>query len=137
MFGGTVNESEQLSYWCSGTLTFLECSSMLNAAPVTNAFLSYTWLVFFSTSWLHYYFTGYLITYWWERTPCVIVVVTRKPSKKRGLKVLFAGTKNELSILSSISFLIYESQKSKILEEVLEFIQQVCHWNLLIELGYW
>ena len=40
----TVNGSEQLSYWCPGTLNFLECSSMLNAAPVTNAFLSYTWL---------------------------------------------------------------------------------------------
>ena len=37
----TVNGSEQLSYWCSSTLIFLECSSMLNAA---NAFLSYTWL---------------------------------------------------------------------------------------------
>ena len=34
--------SEQLSYWWPGTLIFLEYSSMLNDAPVTNAFLSYT-----------------------------------------------------------------------------------------------
>ena len=39
----TVNWSDQLSYWCSGTLIFLECSSMLNTAPVTNTFLTYTW----------------------------------------------------------------------------------------------
>ena len=71
----TVNGSEQLSYWCSGTLIFVECSSMLNVAPVANAFLSYTWLgkcffsdIFFSTSWLHFYFTGYLIMYWWKRS---------------------------------------------------------------------
>ena len=38
----TVNGSEQLSYRCPGTLIFLERSSMLNVAHVTNAFLSYT-----------------------------------------------------------------------------------------------
>ena len=87
-----VNGSKQLSYWCSGTLVFLECSSMLNSAPETNAFLSYTWLskcffsdVFFSTSCLHFYLTGYLIMYWWKCTPCVVVLVTRKPSKKRNM----------------------------------------------------
>ena len=79
--------------WIQTTLLlmprYIECSSMLNAASVTNAFLSYTWLsmfflwCFFSTSWLHFYFTGYLIMYWWKRTPCVVVVVTRKPSRKR------------------------------------------------------
>ena len=31
--------SQQLSYWCSGKFVFLEHSSMLNATPVTNAFL--------------------------------------------------------------------------------------------------
>ena len=40
MCARTVNRSQ----WCSGTLIFLECSSMLNAAPVTNAFWSCTWL---------------------------------------------------------------------------------------------
>ena len=40
----SVNGSEQLFYWCSGTLIFLECSFMLNVTPVKNAFLSYTWL---------------------------------------------------------------------------------------------
>ena len=56
-------------------MIFVESSSMLNVAPVANAFLSYTWLgkcffsdVFFSTSWLHFYFTGYLIIYWWKRS---------------------------------------------------------------------
>ena len=44
MCAKTVNGSKQLSYWCSGKLIFLECSSMSNAAPVINAFLSYTWL---------------------------------------------------------------------------------------------
>ena len=44
MCAKSVNGSKQLSYWCSGTLIFLECSSILNVAPVTNAFLSYTWL---------------------------------------------------------------------------------------------
>ena len=39
-----VNGSEQLSYWSLGKLSFLECSFMLNATPVTNAFSSYTWL---------------------------------------------------------------------------------------------
>ena len=38
MWAKTVNGSEQLSYWYLGTLIFLECSSMLNAASVTNAF---------------------------------------------------------------------------------------------------
>ena len=48
------------------------------------------------------------------------------------LKVLFAERKNELSILSSISFLHYKSQKNKIFENVLEFRRQICHWNVLI-----
>ena len=38
------NGSEQLSYWYSNTFTFLECSSVLNTAPVTNAFLNCTLL---------------------------------------------------------------------------------------------
>ena len=38
----TINGFDQLSYRCSDTLIFLECSSMLNVAPVTNAFLNYT-----------------------------------------------------------------------------------------------
>ena len=42
------------------------------------------------------------------------------------LIVLFAERKNELSISSSISFLLYKSQKSKIFENVLEFRQQIC-----------
>ena len=85
----TINGSKQFSYWCSGTFIFLECSSMLNASPVTNVFLGYTWLgrsffseVFFSTSWLDFSFTGYLIMYWWKRTPCVVAVVIRKPLRK-------------------------------------------------------
>ena len=44
MCARTINGSQQLSYWCSGTLIFFECSFMLNVAPVTNAFLSNTWL---------------------------------------------------------------------------------------------
>ena len=40
----TVNGFDELSHQCSHTLIFLECSSMLNVAPVTNAFLNYTWL---------------------------------------------------------------------------------------------
>ena len=27
-----------------------------------------------TTSWLHFYFSGYLIIYWWEHTPYVVVV---------------------------------------------------------------
>ena len=41
------------------------------------------------------------------------------------LKV-FVEPKNELSILSSISFLYYESQKYKVFENVLEFGQHIC-----------
>ena len=49
MCARTVNGSEQLSYCCSGTFIFLECSSVLNdATPVTNAFLSYLVNVSFS-----------------------------------------------------------------------------------------
>ena len=44
MCARTVNGFDQLSYWCSGTLIFLECSSMLNATLVKNTFLIYTWL---------------------------------------------------------------------------------------------
>ena len=56
----TVNGSKQLSYWYSVTLIFLECSSMLNAASVINAFLSYTWLSkwFFSD----FFFFFYILT---------------------------------------------------------------------------
>ena len=50
---------------------------------------------------------------------------------------LFAEPKNELSTSSSISFSHYESQKNKIFENVLEFRQEVCHWNVLIVLGCW
>ena len=53
------------------------------------------------------------------------------------LKVLFGEPKNELSILSYISFLQCESQKNKIFEIVLEFRQQICHWNILVMLMYW
>ena len=54
------------------------------------------------------------------------------------LKVLFAEPKNELSILSSISFFLhYKSEVNKIFKNVLEFRQQICHWNALIVLGYW
>ena len=52
-------------------------------------------------------------------------------------KVLFAEPKNELGILSSISFLNYKSQKNNTFENVLEFRQETCHWNVLIVLGYW
>ena len=41
------------------------------------------------------------------------------------LKILFAELKNELSILSSISSLHYESRKNQIFEHVLEFRQQI------------
>ena len=51
--------------------------------------------------------------------------------------ILFAEQKNELSTLSSISFLHYESQKNKIFENVLEFRQEICHWTILIVLGCW
>ena len=37
-----VNESEQISYWCSGTFIFLEFSSVLNVTPVTGAVLNCT-----------------------------------------------------------------------------------------------
>ena len=40
MCARAVNGSEQLSYWYSDTFTFLECSSVLNTTPVTNAFLN-------------------------------------------------------------------------------------------------
>ena len=109
MCARTVNGSEQLSYWCSRTLTFLDWSSMLHAAHVTNAFLSYTGLTkcFFSdvffTSWLHFYFTGSLIMYWWKRTPCVAVY----------LKVLLS---QKMNWVSSISFLHSESKKIKFLK---------------------
>ena len=53
------------------------------------------------------------------------------------MKILFAEPKNELSTSSSISFSHYESQKNKIFENVLEFRQEVCHWNVLIVLGCW
>ena len=43
------------------------------------------------------------------------------------LKFLFVEVKNELSILSSISSLHYESQKNKFFENILEFPLQVCH----------
>ena len=58
----TVNASAQLSYWCSGASIFLECSSMLNTAPVTNAFLSYTWLsqCFFFWCFFFYILTKFL-----------------------------------------------------------------------------
>ena len=41
------------------------------------------------------------------------------------IKVIFAEPKSKLSILSSISFSHYESQKNKIFENVLEFRQQL------------
>ena len=44
MCARTVNGSVQLPYLCSRTLIFLEYSSMLNVAPVGNAFLSYSLL---------------------------------------------------------------------------------------------
>ena len=131
-----VNGSEQLSYWYSGTLIFLECSSVLNAAPVTNAFWSYTgfskcffFWCFFSSS----YFTGYLIKYWWKRTPCG----DKKAFKEKKICgaiaskwILFIWSffllSQKLNILSSISFLHYESQSNKIFGNVLEFRQQVC-----------
>ena len=52
-------------------------------------------------------------------------------------KVLSAEPKNELSTLSSIFFLHYESQMYKQFENVSEFRQQICHWNLLIVLECW
>ena len=57
-----VNGSKQLSYWCSGTLVFLECSSMLNSVPETNAYLSYTWLskCFFSNVFFFYIVSTFL-----------------------------------------------------------------------------
>ena len=51
------------------------------------------------------------------------------------LKVLFAEPKNELSILSSISFSHYESQKNKIFENVFEFRQQICNENVINRVG--
>ena len=86
-------------------MIFLECSSMLNDATVANPFLSYTWLD------------------------------TRKLVNFVYLKVLFAKSKNELSILSSISFLHHKSLKNKTFSNVLEFRQQICHWNVLNVLG--
>ena len=53
------------------------------------------------------------------------------------LKGFFAEPKNELSILFSISFLHYESQKNKIFDNVLEFRKQICHCNVLIVLDHW
>ena len=50
------------------------------------------------------------------------------------LKIIFAEPKKELSTLSSISFLDYESQKKIFFENVLEF-RQISHWNVLIVLG--
>ena len=32
------NGSKQISNWCLGKLIFLECTSVLNAIPVTNVF---------------------------------------------------------------------------------------------------
>ena len=43
--------------------------------------------------------------------------------------------KNELSILSSISFSHYESQKNKIFENVFEFRQQICNENVIDRVG--
>ena len=156
MCGRTVNGSEQLSHWCSGKFVFLESSSMLNATPVTNAFLSYTWLnkyfffwFVFSTSWLYFYFTVYLIMYWWKGTPCVVVVVPREPSRKRryeeqeGLRefCLFEGSfcwaKKWTEYLILHFLFTLRITKNKIFGNVFEFRQQVWHWNVLIESGYW
>ena len=150
MCARTINGSKQFSYWWSGTLSFLECSSMLNASPVTNAFLGYTWLsrsffsdVFFSTSWLDFYFTRFLIMYWWKRTPCVVVVVIKslqgnedmwsKPSKWILFKISFCWAKKWIEyLIFHFFFTYYESQKNNIFENVLEFRQQICPWNVLI-----
>ena len=62
MCARTVNVSKPLFYWCSDILTLLECSSTFNAAPVINAFLSYTWLskCFFSHVFHFYILTTFL-----------------------------------------------------------------------------
>ena len=52
------------------------------------------------------------------------------------LKGFFAEPKNELSILSSISFLRQESQKNKIFENVSEFRQETSHYYVLIVLDH-
>ena len=150
-----VNGSKQLYYWCSGTLIFLDCSSMLNAATVTNAFLSYNWLskCFFSV-----FFFYILTTFLFYRLFDNVLMKTYslcgrcddkkafKETKTRGiivlkyfvyLKFLFAEQKYELSILSSISFFITNHKINNIFENILEFRQHIYHWNVLIAFGYW
>ena len=135
-----VNGSEQLSYWYSGTLIFLECSSVLNAAPVTNAFWSYTG---FSKCFFFLMFLFFILFY---RLSDKVLMKTYSLCGLCGDKKAFKEKKicgaiaskwilfiwsffllsQKLNILSSISFLHYESQNNKIFGNVLEFREQVC-----------
>ena len=138
--------ADALVHW-SGTLSFLECSYMLNAAPVTNPFLSYTWLslCFFSASWLLFIWSVIdenVLLLWslrWQEIPQGNEGMCSNSELGNFvyLKVLFAEPNYELRISSSISFLHHKSQKNKMLENILEFRQQICHWNVLIVLVYW
>ena len=81
-----------------------------------------TFVIRLTKSWQHFYFSGYLIMHWWKRILCMVVVLTRKLLRNEDmlsnnvnfvyLKVHFAEPKNEFSIISSISFFHYESQKN-------------------------
>ena len=137
-------------------MIFLECSFVLNAAPVTNTILSYIWLsICFFLMFFFYILTTFsfyrlfdnVLMKMYSLCCCCGDKKSFKETKMCGViaskwifayfRVLFAEPKNEFGILSSISFLNYKSQKSNIFENVLEFRQETCHWNVLIVLGYW
>ena len=156
MCARTVNGFEQLYYWCSGTLIFLECSSMLNAAPVTNAFLSYTWLskCFSSDVFFSYNLTTILLYTLFDN----VLMKTYSLFGRRGGKKAFKYTKicgviaSEFCLFKGsfcwakkwIKHIIFhflftlrisKKKKKKKIENVLELRQQICHWNVLMLFG--
>ena len=131
MCARTVSGSEHVYYWCSGALIFLKYTSVLNVAPLPNTFLSYTWLskYFFLHPDYIFYFTVYLMIWcidenilmcwsWWQKSLQGNEDMWSNSEYVNFvyLKVLLADPKNELRILSSISFLHYKSQKIEFLK---------------------
>ena len=90
MCARTVNGSEQLSYWRPGTSIYPECSSMLNAAPVINSFLSYTWL---SKCFFWCFFFYLLTTFLFYRLFDNVLMKMYSLCGRRGDKKTFKGTK--------------------------------------------
>ena len=156
MCARTVNGSEKLSFSCSGTFIFLECSSMLNAASVTNTFLSYTWLskCFFSavffyilTAFLFYRLFDHVLMKTYSLCGCCCDKKTFKETTICGVIAsewilfiwsFFLPSQKMIRVrFLPFSFYVVNHKKNKIFENVLEFRQPICHWNVLIVLGYW